>query len=883
MTSSADAPGHGPLPEPLVEGLHAPLAALGAHGLAEPIGLGGGEPGHVDGQLHELLLEQRDAEGLGQGRLAQGMGVGDVLLAVATPDVGVHRAALDRPGADQGHLDHQVVEHPGLQPGQGGHLGPGLDLEHPHRVGPAEHGVDLGVLGQLGHLQAPTGPGGHRVEGQVEGREHAQAQEVELHQARRRAVVLVPLEDAAVGHAGPLDRAHLDDGPVADDHAAGVDPQVAGGVGDLPGQLDDGGGDVDLGGRAAGGADLALVGRRQPGPAVDLLGPGVLLARRVAQGPGHVPDGGATPVADDVGDLGGVEAAVALVDVLDDLLAPVRLDVDVDVGGTVALRGEEALEEQAQRHRVGRGDAEGEADRRVGGRPPALAVDVLLPAEADDVPDHQEVAGEAEGLDEGELVVDLVPRLGREPSGGPGTVATGSALLDQVAQVVHLGAGPARLVGGAREGRQLGGDEAEVEGQVPGQDHRPLDHAGEAAEAAGLLDGGAQVGTAPRRDPGVVLVEAPTLPHRGQGRGQAAAIGGGVVDVVGGHDLHPGPEGHLHQGVVAGRVDGVAVVPDLDAEVLGAEGGGQLLEATTGHGRPVVDQGGGDDAVGPAGEDDPVPLPRRAPAPDVGQGGQGEPGGALLPGHLSRREGPGQAGVAVRAPGQHHDPPGVVPGTGLVDQAHVRAEDAGDADRGGGLGLADHAVEAVAVGEGEGLEVEAGGLLHQLLGVGGALQEAEVGPAVELGVGRSPTHPAAGPGRAGGQVGRGFVAAALCRPGGAVAAVGGDPPVGAGAGATRQRALDLGPRLGRVVEAHRARDCSERMFVCLGGRGHRRRARGGSPCTPGSQPARPDLSPLPVPRRRAIRQRFAGRGGGIWRWEELGVTPLRHDGTTAPR
>ena len=49
----------------------------------------------------------------------------------------------------------------------------------------------------------------------------------------------------------------------------------------------------------------------------------------------------AAAVGDDVGDLRGVVAAVALVDVLDDLLAQVGFDVDVDVGRPVARRGQE--------------------------------------------------------------------------------------------------------------------------------------------------------------------------------------------------------------------------------------------------------------------------------------------------------------------------------------------------------------------------------------------------------------------------------------------------------------------------------------------------------------------------------------------------------------
>ena len=84
----------------------------------------------------------------------------------------------------------------------------------------------------------------HVVEGAVERLEHPEAEQVELHEADRRAVVLVPLQDAAVLHAGPLHRAHLHDGPVADHHAAGVDAEVAGRVLDLGGQLQHVGGDV---------------------------------------------------------------------------------------------------------------------------------------------------------------------------------------------------------------------------------------------------------------------------------------------------------------------------------------------------------------------------------------------------------------------------------------------------------------------------------------------------------------------------------------------------------------------------------------------------------------------------------------------------------------
>ncbi len=99
---------------------------------------------------------------------------------------------------------------------------------------------------------------------------------------------------------------------------------------------------------------------------------------------------------------------------------------------------------------------------------------------------------------------------------------------------------------------------------------------------------------AARREPGLVVVEAAALAHRGQGGGQAAPGRGGVADVVGGDDLDPGAQGHVDQGVVAGGVDGVAVVPDLDPDVLGPERGHELLEPAPGRGRALGHEGGGD-------------------------------------------------------------------------------------------------------------------------------------------------------------------------------------------------------------------------------------------------------------------------------------------------
>ena len=151
------------------------------------------------------------------------------LVAVAPAHVRVHRAALDRARPDQRDLHHQVVELPGPQPGQGRHLGPRLDLEHPDGVGRAQHVVDGGSsCGIVCRLQLDAVMRRHQLETVPQRRQHAQAEQVELDQPGIGAVVLVPLQHRAARHPRPLHRAHLPDRPVADHHPAGMDAEVTG-------------------------------------------------------------------------------------------------------------------------------------------------------------------------------------------------------------------------------------------------------------------------------------------------------------------------------------------------------------------------------------------------------------------------------------------------------------------------------------------------------------------------------------------------------------------------------------------------------------------------------------------------------------------------------
>ena len=134
-----------------------------------------------------------------------------------------------------------------------------------------------------------------------------------------------------------------------------------------------------------------------------------------AQSLADLADGAAGAVMDDGCADRGAVAPVTLVDVLDHLLAPLVLEIDVDVGRLAAILGNEAGEEEIAFFRVHRGDAEAIADGAVRRRAAALAEDFLfLPArEGDDVVDGEEVARVVEPGDERELLRKPVSDIGR--------------------------------------------------------------------------------------------------------------------------------------------------------------------------------------------------------------------------------------------------------------------------------------------------------------------------------------------------------------------------------------------------------------------------------------------------------------------------------------
>ena len=179
-------------------------------------------------------------------------------------------------------------------------------------------------------------------------RQHAERQHVHLEQAEVVEIVLVPLDDRAILHGGVLDRHQLVERPSRDDEAADVLRQVAREARAARSTSSSSCCELRVVGIEAGLAHALGVDRGCP----TIAWPFESRSTCAASSPSALADvaqRAARAVADDRGGERGAVAAVFAVDVLDDLLAPLVLEVDVDVGRLVALARDEALERAARR------------------------------------------------------------------------------------------------------------------------------------------------------------------------------------------------------------------------------------------------------------------------------------------------------------------------------------------------------------------------------------------------------------------------------------------------------------------------------------------------------------------------------------------------------
>src|SRR5690606_27677984 len=98
--------------QPLAVAQELAVALPRRHVAAQLIRLAPGVSRPFDGDLHHLLLEERDAQRALEDGCEIRMRHARPLLTVAAPEVRVDHAALNRPGPDDRDLDDQMVEAP---------------------------------------------------------------------------------------------------------------------------------------------------------------------------------------------------------------------------------------------------------------------------------------------------------------------------------------------------------------------------------------------------------------------------------------------------------------------------------------------------------------------------------------------------------------------------------------------------------------------------------------------------------------------------------------------------------------------------------------------------------------------------------------------------
>ncbi len=118
--------------------------------------------------------------------------------------------------------------------------------------------------------------------------------------------------------------------------------------------------------------------------------------------------GGLAAIGDDIGADRGSEFSVALVDVLDCLFTHTfGGKIQIDVWPFSPALAQEALEQKFHANRIDGRNFKGVAHGRIRGTASSLDQDVVTLAELHDVPDDEEVPGEAQSCNQSKLMLDL--------------------------------------------------------------------------------------------------------------------------------------------------------------------------------------------------------------------------------------------------------------------------------------------------------------------------------------------------------------------------------------------------------------------------------------------------------------------------------------------
>ena len=636
------------------------------------------------------------------------MGIRGVDAPLRAPvDVRVDGAALDRPGADERHLDGEVVHVLGTRAQEALHLRAALDLERADGVRRLDLPVDaLVVERDAREVDRLAARERDPLDAVLDGGEHPEPEQVDLQEARVGARVLVPLAELASLHRRRHHGHELDERPRRDDHPARVLGEMARQPGDLLAEP------AERPPAARGELRLRVGERRQ------LLFDETRIAVRDAREPLQLREGQAERLADVADRAAGVVrgerrherrvlAPVALGHLHDQPLADVAREVEVDVGDGGELPVEEAAEREAggdgidvrepgevADDRAHRGAAATAGRQGVSGRARAAQVERDLARQLEHLEVEEEEAGQLEIGDEPQLLLQAL--AGASLVAVRARVALGERPLADAAQLRVR-----RLLAV----REVGIAVAELLGEVELEPSGELGRAGDGVRVVRESGRPCSAG----RSEHALAVAAPlalgAVERRAMADGDERVLEHGAamavrVHVAGGHRFDAERLGELAQRGVAAGVAALVRALELDEEALAAERGGE-----PGGGVGIAD---GKAVAGTAGQADEAVVPHRElferqrrlePVVRVREGEQ-----------------PAEVRVAPRRLDKQRD-------MGAALERHLRAGDRPHAEGLRRVRELERAVDAVVVGERERLVAELGGPDHELLGLRRPVEE----------------------------------------------------------------------------------------------------------------------------------------------------------------
>ncbi len=499
-----------------------------------------------------------------QHRLKRGMETIGRLLALTAFQIRVHHFADDGAGANDGHLHYDVVKLARHHTREGRHLRTALHLEHRDGVGLLQRFENRGIfLRQMGEVDRLAVSGRDELQAFFDDRHHAEAEQVHLDDAEVGAILFIPLHHDAAGHGGRFQRNHGVELILADHHAAGVLAEVARKVlrhaievqkfayarlFEIEARL----------------AEFAHVGvfRIVPFEGVRQAAEAFERSDFEPQRLAYFARRRAATIRDDVGGHGGAQLPEALVDILDGALALVAAgEIDIDIGPLAALFGEEALEQQFHADGIDGGNPERVTDCAVGGRTAALAEDVVLFAEAHDVPNDQEIAGQIELFDERKFAFHLA--LGTLVIG---LVTHPRALVGAFAQERHL-----RFAIGDGVAREAIAQVGESEFEALGDDAGVVDGFRQIGEKARHFGGRFDVALGVTFQQPAGIGEGDVIADAGENVEEFALLASGVGRAVGGDERDGEVARAVDGGLIVGLFFALVVALNLGIKMLAAE------------------------------------------------------------------------------------------------------------------------------------------------------------------------------------------------------------------------------------------------------------------------------------------------------------------------